>query len=134
MIVLERAGKAHLLRDVSVHREGDLHRVHFQGKNASVLFELKRSRLGGYSWGNVEIRHGRDIFTRKLGRIELEVLRRKLLDGEEHLIVVGDVLLRLKPPVLSYLFPRDSYRRLIRFLFGLWELGRKIRELGRSKR
>ena len=133
MLKLERKDSKIEFKDVSTSSEGNIRRIYFHGAEGSVLFELKRSKLGGYTHGFIHIKSNDTELRHRLGRLELELMRRELMEGREHLLAIGDVLVRISPEALGYLFPRETYTLFTRLLFRAWELGRKIRELGGNR-
>ncbi len=128
MIEIEVGGKRKILDTIATEVSEGHRKITFSSGNSSVFFKLKLSKLGGYSYGEVQVFHEGREYRRRIGRIELESIRRSLSEGEEHPILVGEVLVRLKPEALGYLFPRESYGRMLKFLFGLWKMGKEIRE------
>lgn len=130
MIELEVGKKRKILDQIDTEVSEGHRKVTFSSGGSSVFFKLRLSKLGGYSYGEIRVVHEGREYRRRIGRIELESIRRTLSEGEEHPILVGEVLVRLKPEALGYLFPRESYGRMLKFLLGLWKMGKEIRKLG----
>ncbi len=132
-VELEVGGKKYILTKREELSEGKYRRLIFSDGQATMELRLHKG-VKGIRGAHIHVKVGNNELHHNIRRFELETMKRRLYYGDDHIVVIGDILIRFKPESFGLLFPREQRTRFFNFLKRLWELGIKIRGLKRFRR